>query len=94
MAVLEERQAEMEEPVAEDLVEEEVPAILGRQHHTLIIQIQMVTGKQELTQTTIQTLVVLMAPTVQMAILEMHIPTAGLMAREDPSNILSSTQRG
>jgi hypothetical protein len=84
----------MEEPVAEDLVEEEDPAILGRQHHTLIIQIPMVTGKQELTQTITQTLVVVMAPTVLMAILEMHIPTAGSMVRKDPSNTLSSTMPG
>ena len=94
MVVLEEKRAKMEEPVAEDLVEEEVPAILGPQHHTLIIQIPMATGKQELTQTTIQTLEVLMVPMVLMAILEMHILTAALMAREDLSNILSSTLRG
>lgn len=77
MGVLVERRAKMEEPGVEDLVEEEAPAILGLQHHTLIIQIPMATGKQELTQTTIQTLVELMAPTVLMAILEMHTPTAG-----------------
>ena len=94
MVVLEERQAETEEPVAEDLVEEEALAILGRQHHTHIIQIPMVTGKQDRTQTTTQTLVVLMAPTVLMAILEMHIHTVGLMARKDPSNTLSNTLLG
>ena len=94
MAVLEERPAETEEPVAEDLVEEEALAILGRLHHTHTIQIPMVTGKQERTQITTLTLVVLMAPTALMAILEMHIPTVGLMARKDPSNTLSSTLRG
>ncbi len=90
----EERQAEMEELVAEGLEEEEAPVVLGRQHHTLIILMRMVTGKQELTQNTIQTLVVLMALTVLMAILEMHIPTAGWMPRKDHSNTLLSTLQG
>lgn len=70
----------MEELVAEDLVEEEVPAILGRQHHTLLIQIPMAKLTKNLIHSGTQTLVVVMAPTVLMAILEKHRPTAGLMA--------------